>query len=107
MSQLSKMFKPAWCRNHRRRYSRLWVNVKFNIVTNHNGVGLQADAEVLGDALKIRGHEVIASQYNASPQSFSDVNIFLELVAEQYFPAAKQNWLVPNPEWFFLAQFTA
>lgn len=78
--------------------------MRFNIISNlTNGVGLQQDYVLLKKALEHRGHEVQGVQFNAKPflVQRADVNIFLEVVTNAAIPAAKQQWVVPNPEWWF------
>lgn len=78
--------------------------MRFNIISNlSNGVGLQQDFVLLKNQLELRGHEVQGVQFNAQPfrVSKADVNIFLETVTPAAFPAAKEQWAVPNPEWWF------
>lgn len=79
--------------------------MRFNICTNtDNGVGLQADAELLKSLLESWGHFVKLihfkkkAELEEAPQA--DVNLFLEVVAYDLINKAKQNWLMPNPEWF-------
>jgi hypothetical protein len=79
--------------------------MKFNICTNtDNGVGLQADANLLKDLLESWGHFVKlvhfkkTSEIEEAPQV--DINLFLEVVQYDVAKKAKQNWLIPNPEWF-------
>ena len=78
--------------------------MRFNICTNlRNGVGLQADYELLRHELEQRGHTVRGVQFNAKPlvANPADVNIFLEVVAPEVFKTAPVQWVVPNPEWWF------
>src|SRR5260370_21828027 len=79
--------------------------MRFNICTNtDNGVGLQADAELLKSLLESWGHFVKlvhfkkTAELEEAPQV--DVNLFLEVIAYDLIKRAKQNWLMPNPEWF-------
>lgn len=78
--------------------------MRFNLISNlTNGAGLQQDYLQLRRELESRGHHVEGVQFNAHPFRISkaDVNIFLEVVAPAAFPYAKQQWAVPNPEWWF------
>jgi glycosyltransferase involved in cell wall biosynthesis len=79
--------------------------MKFNICTNtDNGVGLQADAELLRDLLKSWGHQVTLVHYKKTREieeaQRADVNLFLEVIAYGLLNRAPNNWLIPNPEWF-------
>jgi len=78
--------------------------MRFNLISNiANGVGLQQDYELLRRELEKRGHTVQGVQFNAKPFLITpaDVNIFLEVVVPTAFSAAKQQWVVPHPEWWF------
>ena len=78
--------------------------MRFNVISNlTNGVGLQQDYELLREALERRGHLVAGVQFNKKPFTIkpADINIFLEVVNPQAFAAAPQQWVVPNPEWWF------
>jgi hypothetical protein len=77
--------------------------MKFNLISNtNNGVGLQADCHLLRGLLTSWGHQAELVHYKrvdaGSPRA--DVNIFLETIASAMFPFAKQQWLIPNQEWF-------
>jgi hypothetical protein len=78
--------------------------MRFNLVSNiTNGVGLSQDYAMLRAALEARGHRVEGILYNQPPAGApqADINIFLELATPQHFVLAREQWLVPNPEWFF------
>jgi len=75
---------------------------RINIITNlTNGVGLQRDYEMLLHELERRGHEVHGIHHKEPTPAAADVNVFLEVVVESLFPCARQQWAVPNPEWWF------
>lgn len=79
--------------------------MKFNICTNtDNGVGLQADAELLRDLLQSWGHKVSLVHYKKTREieeaQRADVNLFLEVIAYGLLNRSFNNWLIPNPEWF-------
>src|SRR5258708_7868439 len=79
--------------------------MKFNIVTNiDNGVGLQADYLLIRGLLESWGHTVSGIHFKKQNQieeaTQADVNIFLEVLQYDVIKKAKQNWLIPNPEWF-------
>jgi len=78
--------------------------VKFNLISNlTNGVGLQVEFDLLRRELDALGHQVQGVQFNAKPLRVqkADVNLFLEVVVPQIFPAAPKNWVAPHPEWWF------
>lgn len=77
----------------------LSVNVISNIT---NGSGLQRDYEILREELEALGCEVRGVPFQAQ-QSVrkADLNLWLEVGGPEYsFSFAKQNWLIPNPEWW-------
>lgn len=78
--------------------------MRFNLVTHlSNGAGLQRDYEMLRAELERRGHEVQGLHFKEAievpPQA--DINVFLEVVVPSLFSCARQNWCVPNPEWWY------
>jgi len=77
--------------------------VRFNICTNiDNGVGLERDYRILREILEGMGHSVHPVHYKRIDSSIQkvDVNIFLEVLETALFPMAKEQWLIPNPEWW-------
>lgn len=77
--------------------------MRFNICTNlDNGVGLEADYKLLKGLLEDWGHIVNGVHYQRldGGTPVADVNIFLEVIAPVIMPKAKQNWFIPNPEWY-------
>ena len=75
--------------------------MRFNIISNiSNGVGLQRDYELLRSLLESRGHIVAGVDFRASSAPTADVNIFLEVVTIGMLRMARENWLVPNSEWW-------
>ena len=77
---------------------------RFNLVTNlDNGAGLQREFELLRAELTRRGHTVhgIPHKGLACVPAPADVNVFLETVVPSLFACARQNWCVPDPEWFY------
>lgn len=75
--------------------------MRFNIISNiSNGVGLQRDYELLRRLLESRGHEVAGVDFRAPSAPCADVNIFLEVVTPAMLGAARENWIVPNSEWW-------
>lgn len=76
--------------------------MKFNIVTNIvDQKGLFQDFILLKDVLESWGHYVSGSDIRDSIKYKADVNIFLERPLPDEFEMADQNWLIPNPEWWF------
>jgi len=94
-----------------------------NLIARDNGFGLSRDLRLLQTALAASGHEVsisavrrgrlrklgygcMVSARRASrrlrgrdPVAF-DVNLMLEHIRSEFFPQARANVLMPNPEWF-------
>jgi hypothetical protein len=78
--------------------------MRFNIITNMNGVGLEQDAVMLRHELESRGHQVACLQFadvGRYATCRADMNIFLEVVVEQFYGLAPVQWLVVNPEWTY------
>jgi hypothetical protein len=63
---------------------------------------LEQDAAVLSQELISRGHEVTRVQFDRPQFNRADVNVFLEIINEQMLGLANQNWIVPNPEWYYI-----
>lgn len=77
--------------------------MKFNICSNiSNQVGLEADYRLLRGILESWGHQVEGVHFMRIDAGCprADVNIFLETIASALFPFAKQQWFIPNQEWF-------
>ena len=85
--------------------------MKFNVCTFHNAYGLGIDRLILRGLLESWGHEVYDVEIESSNGPLKvtadeiqdvDVNIFLELISPRLLDLnkAKQNWLIPNQEWF-------
>lgn len=75
----------------------------YNLISNiTNGAGLQRDTELLRRMLEAAGHKVTCTMFNESAPTFRphDVNVFLEVVNPSWVRYAKENWLVPNSEWW-------
>jgi len=97
-----------------------------NLIARDNGFGLSRDLRLLQTALTASGHAVsisavrrgrlrklgyacLVSAGRASrrlrgrdPVAF-DLNLMLEHVRSEFFPQARANVLMPNPEWFLPA----
>ena len=77
--------------------------MRFNVCSNiNNGVGLERDFRILQEILVEQGHQVHPVHYKRIDPSIpkADVNIFLEVLETALFPMAKEQWLIPNPEWW-------
>ena len=77
--------------------------MRVNLCTNlDNGVGLEQDYKMLRALLESWGHKVEGVHYKRIDAGCprADLNIFLEVIPSAMFPFAKQQWLIPNPEWF-------
>lgn len=84
--------------------------LKINLFTHKNGKGLEQDQKILAAALRELGHQVECLDFDEFSESrfdelnedpYVDVNIFFQGIREIWTPYAKQNWFVPNPEWFY------
>lgn len=67
-----------------------------------NGIGLQAEYEMLRDFLVKHGHEVIGVQFNDSVPELeapADLCIWLEVINPSFMHLAKRHWWFCNPEW--------
>ena len=69
-----------------------------NIYTKNNGVGLQADAELLQSILT--GHDVVIIDWEKPKLRRADIGIHLEHIRVEFIGLAHYNISVPNPEWF-------
>jgi hypothetical protein len=72
------------------------------IVTNHNGIGLTRDAELLRSLLEEWGHTVTDLQWDQPvPKNLPqfDLTLFLEVVPRDYLKVSPVNFLFANPEW--------
>lgn len=77
--------------------------MRFNIISNiSNGAGLQRDYLIIKGILEAKGHQVCGVMFDGRHQApAADINIFLEVVTPHMMDAAPENWVVPNPEWWF------
>ena len=72
------------------------------VVTNHNGIGLTRDWELLRDFLLKRGHSVVSFQFDAPiPENVPkhDLVIFLEVIPRNMLDLAPVRFFFANPEW--------
>lgn len=90
-----------------------------NIVGSDNGAGLSRDASLLRRTLRSAGLHAKWSK-RMTPRGLTvrlqqsgafewllprfDVNVFLERIHPSWFPFARHNVLIPNPEWFMEEQ---
>lgn len=77
--------------------------MRIQIITRDNGWGLSHDIRVLSSAIgKSHPSAIVEFTDWRSPKRDArfDINIFLELVNEQFFGQAPRNIIVPNPEWY-------
>jgi glycosyltransferase involved in cell wall biosynthesis len=71
-----------------------------NLISWKNGVGLNQDVDILDSELTKLGHFVrFIDVRDLQPQLKADINIFIEVKDEFFFPFATLNYLLPNPEW--------
>ena len=76
--------------------------MRWNIISHiTNGAGLQQDYELLRHILESDGHQVHGVDFTAATAPRADRNLWLELVNPDLFHVAKEQWIFPNPEWFF------
>jgi hypothetical protein len=80
---------------------------RFNLVTFLGyEFGLGRDFNLIKNLLEGWGHEVrgvnlgLQRQEVTTPVEDADVNIFLEVMNGDIFNRARQNWFVPNQEWY-------
>jgi len=97
-----------------------------NLIARDNGFGLSRDLRLLRAALTDRGHQVTISavrrgglrklgyaarvhaqgvlrRLRGGDRENFDANLMLEHVRTEFFPQARANVLMPNPEWFLPA----
>lgn len=77
--------------------------MKINIISRKNGVGLSQDINIIEYYLKELGHQT--SFYDFSEKVIysaikADINIFLEIINIRWISNARENWIIPNQEWF-------
>ena len=77
--------------------------MKFNVISNlHNGAGLEVDCNLVIGMLRAAGHEPNAVQHDAPHMARrADKNLFIELFAPELMAMAREQILIPNPEWWF------
>ncbi len=73
-----------------------------NLIYKKSLFGLSRDAKILHDELKKLGYSVRSFKVKSSkPVRKADINLFLEDVNPDFFSAAKKNYFIPNPEWYY------
>lgn len=80
------------------------MSKSFTIISNiTNGAGLEKDYLLLKRMLESYGHTVRGEMFNSPNPTFrhADVNIFLEVINDKHMPYGKENWVVPNSEWWY------
>lgn len=78
-------------------------SLKVNIIGHCAGKGLMLDKAILSKNLKSLGYKVCVLEGIEETAPDAHINIFIEHVSPQLFAFAKQNWFIPNPEWFFVS----
>ncbi|CUI16668.1 putative glycosyltransferase [Candidatus Protochlamydia naegleriophila] len=76
--------------------------LEINLFSEKNGKGLESDQKIMEKVLAELGHHVHC-RYLYEPAinpSNVDVNIFFQVIPEQWLPYASHNWFIPNPEWY-------
>jgi hypothetical protein len=56
---------------------------------------------MLGKELSARGMDVTKVMWNDTMCSEADINIFVELVSPTLFKFAREQWVIPNAEWWY------
>ena len=76
---------------------------RFNLISNcKNGAGLERDCSILKALLESHGEQATLVQFDGmKPAPPADINLFVEILQPSMFKAAPEQWLIPNPEWFF------
>lgn len=77
--------------------------MRVQIITKDNGLGLSHDIRVLQAAIHAARPDAtfVVTDWMKPVRGYTcDVNIFLELLNGQFLGQARENILVPNPEWY-------
>lgn len=76
--------------------------LKIHLFSEANGKGLEKDRDILVESLsRLKCDLKWFDPKKDHPDSFADVNIFIQNIEESYLDTAKLNWFIPNPEWYF------
>lgn len=85
-----------------------------NLISSFCGAGLEREAYLVRDLLNANDVYCTTTHYTNINASLSraDITIFFEVVLPQALHLSRENWFIPNSEWFdakndrFLGQFT-
>ena len=86
-----------------------------NIVTSLVGAGLEQEAKILREVLAAQDIYTVFIHYTNLANATmvrADINIFFEVIAPPVLSLSRENWFVPNCEWYdakidrYLNQFT-
>lgn len=78
--------------------------LKVRIFSENNGYGLEADQQILKEAIEYLGHSVEIFYYRSAKYKVfppADINIFFEKINPKWLKRAQINWFIPNPEWYY------
>ncbi len=80
--------------------------LKINVFSVSNGVGLERDRRILADALRDLGHEVQEKEtYRSGFGELADINIYFEIIDPNCLASARLNWFIPNPEYYLQERY--
>ena len=84
---------------------RLEAALKINVFSSQNGKGLETSRQILKNELSELGHIIYERELNEKrsetcPQV--DLNIFFEVINQEWLECATSNWFIPNPECYDL-----
>jgi glycosyltransferase involved in cell wall biosynthesis len=74
--------------------------LRINLISQRNGKGLEADQDILKEALEKLGCLVNNIDFEEAKWSKADINVFFQILIPAKFPWAPLNWFIPNPEWY-------
>jgi len=70
-----------------------------NLISQNNRKGLEVDRVVMKNALELLGHKTHSIEFTQERKDeHADINIFFEMIIEEWLPAADVNWFIPNPD---------
>ena len=76
--------------------------LKINIFSSQNGKGLEVSRQILKNELADLGHIIYEKELNEKRSETSppkvDLNIFFEIINQEWLDTATANWFIPNPE---------
>ena len=77
-----------------------FLPLRINIISYRNGVGLNKDIDILMKEINNLGHHAhFVSVQDHSQKPNADINVFVDVMDDFFFPLATKNYLIPNPEW--------